>query len=95
MKKLIFTFIFFALAQPAVACFSDFNCSYGYQCVKAPYQSQGVCMQAVNIYKIPTYPAPDINSVMPNTNQSEGCNFDTDCPIGFKCNRYYKACVAQ
>ena len=76
------------------ACMSDFDCDYGSQCVKKPYQSNGVCMQSVNRYGVQQYNPPKLESVQPRMN-NDGCNFDTDCPIGFKCDLNYKVCIKR
>lgn len=74
-------------------CRSDFNCRFGYLCVKPPFKSEGVCMKAVDEHKRPTYPKKDLDSIGPKL---EGdCKFNTDCPIGFKCDRKYKVCVSK
>lgn len=79
----------------ALACSSDFECGIGNRCVKAPLQSQGACMKSVDEYGIQQYDMPRSESVGPNMNLEGDCNFDTDCPIGFACNRRYKACVKR
>jgi len=75
------------------SCISDFDCRFGEQCVKAPFKLRGICMQSVDDFGIRQYPAPDPDSFMPKL---EGdCQFDIDCPIGFYCHPYYKACVKR
>lgn len=74
-------------------CYSDFDCGIGYRCVKAPLQSYGTCMKEVDEYGTPTYEMPSLDSVGPNMNIKGDCDFDTDCPIGFRCHRKYKTCV--
>lgn len=72
-------------------CSSDYSCGIGYKCVKAPFKSSGVCMKSVNDYGTPVYNTPRSDSIGIKT---EGqCMFNTDCPIGFKCDQTYKACV--
>lgn len=74
-------------------CTSDFNCGIGFKCVKAQFQSQGVCMKAVNEFGDQQFNLPDNNSVMPNLDIEGQCRFSTDCPIGFRCDTKYKVCV--
>jgi hypothetical protein len=77
------------------ACSSDFSCGIGYKCVKAPLQSSGVCMKTVDEYGTRQYNLPDPNSVGPNMNLGGQCDFNTDCPIGFRCDRRLKACIKR
>lgn len=79
------------IASGLFACYSDFDCGIGYKCVKAPYNSEGTCMKSVNNFGIQQFNLPSVNSIGPKT--SDGCEFDTDCPIGFRCDPYYKECV--
>lgn len=76
-------------------CNSDFECGIGYRCVKAPLQSSGTCMKSVDEYGTPTYDLPSTDSVGPNMKIEGDCDFDTDCPIGFRCHQKYKACVKR
>jgi hypothetical protein len=99
MRKLNFLIIICGLLiLPAVvnaqkSCFSDFDCRFGEQCVKAPFKTRGICMQPVDDFGIKEYPTPDPDSMMPKL---EGeCQFNTDCPIGFYCHPYYKVCVKR
>ena len=76
----------------ARGCSSDFSCSFGEVCVKAPYKMRGQCMKAVNEYGVKTYQRPRTGSIYSGDSQGQ-CRFNTDCPIGFKCDRSLKACV--
>ncbi|GBD03172.1 hypothetical protein HRbin19_00453 [bacterium HR19] len=72
-------------------CSSDFDCGIGYYCVKPPYKSYGTCMKVVDEYNIPKPVLPRPESIYP---RYEGdCESDFDCPIGFRCDRKYKACI--
>lgn len=73
-------------------CGSDFACGPGRKCVKAPGGLFGVCLQSVDDYGTPTYSPPSSSSVLPRSYDS-GCRFNTDCPIGFRCDQALKACV--
>jgi len=89
----IITILFMCIVY-IFACTSDFDCSYGNSCVKKPYSSEGVCMQNVNQFGVKQYVAPKTNSVMPRMDNN-GCSFDMDCPIGFRCDSNYKVCVKR
>ena len=96
MKVIVSIICILIICIPVISvasCYSDFNCGIGYRCVKAPLQSYGTCMKKVDEYGIPTYDLPRLDSVGPNINIEGDCDFDTDCPIGFRCHRKYKACV--
>lgn len=77
------------------SCSSDFSCGVGFQCVKAPLKSTGVCMQSVNEYGTREFTIPNTNSIGPNMNMNGQCSFTTDCPIGFSCDTKLKACVKK
>ncbi len=77
------------------ACSSDFSCGIGYKCVKEPLQSSGVCMKSVDEYGTRQFNLPDTNSVGPNMKLDGQCDFNTDCPIGFQCDRRLKACIKR
>ena len=86
MKKIIFSI--FMLLVPAIlwaGCTSDFDCGFGQKCVKAPYSMSGQCMEEVDRYGTKQYNPPNTNSF--GTKSEGSCRFDTDCPIGFSCDR--------
>jgi hypothetical protein len=66
-------------------CTSDSSCGIGEVCVKGPGKSMGKCLSSVNKYGIQKY------------NQTGGstvsCRTNSDCSIGFRCDRSLKACV--
>ena len=98
MKKIIpfaVGSIFLALSSSVWSCSSDFSCGIGYTCVKAPLKSRGECMKTVNEYGTRQYNMPDLDSVGPNMKMGGQCDFSTDCPIGFKCDRSLKACIKR
>lgn len=74
-------------------CTSDFSCGSGHICVKAPFKSSGACMKTVDAFNLPVYNSPRPGSI--NINTHGQCQFNTDCPIGFKCDDNYKACVKR
>jgi hypothetical protein len=99
MKRGVF-FLTIFLLFPAVVlaqarCFSDYGCPPGYDCVKEPFHADGVCMQQVDRFGVPSYKLPSPDSVLPNIHLEGECRFDTDCPIGFRCDIRYKVCVKR
>ncbi|MDA9795533.1 peptidoglycan-binding protein [Paracoccaceae bacterium] len=74
------------------SCSSDFSCGSGKKCVKKPGQATGVCMTSTNSYGVKTYSSPSTSSILPNNNGG-GCRYNTDCPVGFRCDISYRACV--
>lgn len=98
MEKKLFGIVLLIifLVAPVYAwsdCFSDFDCGIGYRCVKAPYETTGVCMKSVDEFGVQQYDLPRLDSAYP---KYEGdCDFDTDCPIGFYCDRKYKTCIKR
>ncbi|GFO67505.1 hypothetical protein GMLC_10840 [Geomonas limicola] len=78
-------------AKVDIGCSSDFACGTGYSCVKEPFKSSGVCMKSVSPQGLPAYNTPRPESIfIPTQGQ---CRFNTDCPIGFRCDDKYKTCV--
>jgi hypothetical protein len=94
MRAVLFAigFAVVLLSAAAFACNSDFDCGMGYSCVKEPYNSSGVCMENVDEYGIQQFDLPSLDSVGPRMDDGD-CTFDTDCPIGFRCDLRYKVCV--
>lgn len=72
-------------------CSSDFNCGFGFKCVKELYRTSGVCLREVDAYRVPTLSAPDSGSFGVRTDP--GCQFNTDCSGGFRCDSKLKVCV--
>jgi len=85
--------IFFATQASAKSCYSDFGCSYGQSCVKDLYKSKGVCMTNVNKYGTKTFTGPKSSSIRIRSYGDAQCRYNTDCPIGFDCDRSSKVCV--
>jgi len=70
-------------------CSSDVSCGIGNQCIKAPGKSFGACMEVTdksNVYM------PDANSAF---YQNARCIFNSDCEVGYICNKEYKACIKK
>ncbi|MBL1258983.1 MAG: hypothetical protein COB33_000445 [Thiotrichaceae bacterium] len=98
MGKLIITvssLILLVISSASFACSSDYSCRAGYSCVKAPSKSRGVCMKPVDEYGTRKYKQPDEGSIGPNFDLDGQCGFNTDCPIGFRCDRRLKACIKR
>ena len=75
------------------SCYSSLQCGYGAKCVKEPGRSNGICMKTVNQYGGTVYSTPTADiGVRPF---GSGCRFNTDCPIGFMCDRTYKVCLKR
>ncbi len=73
------------------ACSSDFECGYGKKCAKPMYQSTGTCLQVVNEHGVPGSQLSPPGGEGVRTTPS--CRYNTDCPIGFRCDDKLKACV--
>ncbi|WP_278917033.1 hypothetical protein [Helicobacter pullorum] len=54
------------------------------------YEWEGQCIKAVDEFGIQNFNEPRSNY---GPKIESGCNFDTDCPLGFKCDSYSKECV--
>lgn len=76
-------------------CTSDYSCGIGFTCVKAPMMGNGVCMKSVNEYGTQQYNLPHSESIGPNMDLDGECQFDTQCPVGFRCDTKFKACVKR
>lgn len=74
-------------------CSSDFSCGVGYVCVKANFASRGRCAKAVDDVGVPTYQTPSLDSVGPKMPDPHDCDFDMDCPVGFRCEPKSGACI--
>ncbi len=90
MTRAIFSIFVFVMAgtieaTPGAKCSSDYSCSYGEACLKAQYSTQGVCATKVDSHGLKTYGGPSTNSVGVKMDDSDMCQFTTDCSVGFKC----------
>jgi len=83
------------VATNSHSCVSDISCGTGYRCVKPLYRASGTCMREVDSMGLPTlnYRTPHSSSIDINTKRQ--CEFSTDCPIGFDCDRTYWVCVKR
>ncbi len=52
-------------------------------------------MKTVDEYGIRQYNTPDLDSIGPNMNMEGQCYFNTDYPIGFRCDRKLKVCIKK
>jgi len=71
-----------AYNQSTATCSSDYDCTYGWKCVKDSLSFRGICARSVNKYGTPDFAPPSPNSMGMG---SGNCQFTTDCPIGFQC----------
>ena len=78
--------------HPTEQCSSNWDCQSGLYCLKAPGSHQGACVQSVNRFGSPTLERPTNNFLDKGVKQ---CNYDLDCPIGFRCHDQLKACVKR
>ncbi|MDA7455661.1 hypothetical protein N8844_06385 [Planktomarina temperata] len=85
-----------SLSNSAVAddCSSSVQCGIGKKCVKKPGKARGICMQKVDKYGVKSFDMPDLDVGVRGFNEDQ-CNFNTDCQIGFSCDREYKVCVKR
>lgn len=79
--------------RAAGACTSDFSCGIGWRCVKNNFAGHGFCARAVDAYGGPTFELPRTESVMIKVPDDADCTFDTDCPVGFRCDAKSGACL--
>ncbi len=88
-----------ARPRPAPAasaeCSSDYSCPYGSRCIKPNFSTTGTCAKVVDNYGTPTYEGPRVDSVAPKTPSKSDCQFDTDCPVGFRCDFKSGACMKR
>ena len=89
MKK--FILLFLLGSSLSFGCYSDVDCGAGNECVKGMFESEGDCMKSVDEFGIQQYNTPSTQNLSPKLSGS--CNFNSDCPIGFRCDSYYKECV--
>lgn len=92
MKKIL-GFMFGTLSF-AFACASDYQCDLGYKCVKPYGQAIGQCMEKVDQFGFSK--KHDISRESNyGANKKAECSFDMDCPVGFRCDSMYKACIKR
>ena len=103
MKRMMFNssllalFLAIAISSPVYAksCSSDYSCGMGYTCVKDLYKSRGTCMKTVNRFGVQQFNSPSSSSIGIRGYNDAQCTFNTDCPIGFKCDRGSKVCIKR
>jgi hypothetical protein len=85
MKKyaiiLVVLILFF---NNSLACTNDFQCGYGNKCVKPSdsIQMNGICVTPTDQFGNRTY---DTQPQEIEPHEVKGCQFNTDCDIGFSC----------
>jgi len=72
-------------------CGSDHACFIGEKCVKEPYESNGICLKAVDAYGVQQFVSPSSQSLGVNVNPQ--CRVGSDCPVGFRCDSALSACI--
>jgi hypothetical protein len=87
--------VYVPVQQTRSACASDFDCSYGSTCVKPNYSTAGHCVRSVDVTGTPTYESPSSDSIGPKMPSASDCEFDTDCPVAFRCDRGSGACIKK
>lgn len=83
LRKILLVFIF-CLPSLSYGCLNDFDCGAGEQCVQpdnASNLTQGICITPTE-NGVPQPYVPD-GSAMPH--QTQGCDFNTDCALGYSC----------
>lgn len=80
-------------ALAAKRCSSDFDCSFGDRCVKPQFESNGVCLKAVDSDGLPIFRGPSSNSIGVETDKR--CYSDADCPVTFRCDAKLNACIRR
>lgn len=77
-------------------CNSDFDCSarrYGDVCVKRDYAFAGTCLTPVASNGMPLPARMPQNNVGAMGRAANGCRFDYQCPVMFRCEVATGACV--
>jgi hypothetical protein len=74
-------------------CSSDYSCGVGFTCVKNNFSASGYCAKNVNPYGVQQFDAADPGSVNVKTPSKRDCQFDSQCPVGFRCEASSGACV--
>lgn len=83
----------YSVPQVQNGCTNDLECGGTLKCVKPPLSSTGQCVQPVNNFGTPINTLPNPSSALPNLSTQGQCQFDTQCPVSFKCNQQLKVCV--
>jgi hypothetical protein len=98
MTKIIMALVMLLslIGNASAGCYSDFDCGFGNQCVKASgdINVTGVCVTPSDKFGRKTYEYSTPQSQPRNVGN---CSFDTDCNIGFSCmkrsGQIYGICV--
>lgn len=75
------------ISSVSFACYNDYSCGYGRRCVKpaGSYSYEGTCVTIVDSYGNRDYDADRNWGRSTQPREVDGCQFNTDCEIGFKC----------
>jgi len=88
MKQIITLLTILLFSNTALACMSDYDCGYGNKCIKP---AGSISLSGTCITPTDQFGNRDFNSSYDNWGSGygptnvNGCSFDIDCPIGFKC----------
>lgn len=79
------TILSYLISTNLIACYSDYQCGFGNVCVKPEdsYSATGVCITPVDEFGNKDFGARMEQELGPR--EFEGCSWNTDCGIGFKC----------
>jgi hypothetical protein len=91
----LFYFSWAQASNEGKECSNDFSCGIGYTCVKKNYSNTGYCAKSVDKFGVQQFELPRLDSVGPKLPSDNDCTFDTDCPLGFKCDRKSGACFKK
>lgn len=74
----------YSFTNTAAACTSDMECGLGNLCVKS---SDSISMQGICVTPTDEFGTPETETTTSSSEPHEisGCEFDTDCDIGFSC----------
>lgn len=77
------------------SCSSDYDCALNSICVKEPMSNTGQCLVPVNEFGTPQIQPIQkrLDSHNPNYEFKGQCMFDTECGIGFSCDKKLKVCT--
>lgn len=85
MKILLIGTLFFS--TNLFACYNDYQCGFGNVCVKpsGSYSATGVCITPVDKFGNKDTLGNGLQRQEIGPREIEGCSWNTDCEIGFKC----------
>lgn len=75
------------------SCTSDYSCGVGRKCIKSNYSTSGFCATTVDNYGMRKFNMPELDSFGVKRPEVTDCKYDSDCPVGFRCNQKSGACL--